>query len=61
MCSCYRWNGGAFGGKMTCKSQLELTELGLEPRSLHCRLDGSKVLIGGYWYDFEFSTSKAVY
>lgn len=46
---------------MTCKSQLELAELGLEPRSLHCRLDGSKLLIGGYWYDFEFSTSKAVY
>ena len=37
-----------------------LAELGLEPRSLHYRLDGSKLLIGGYWYDFEFSTSKLV-
>ena len=46
---------------MTCKSQFELAELGLELRSLHYRLDGSKLLIMGYWYDFEFSTSEAVF
>lgn len=46
---------------MTCKSQFELAELGLELRSLRYRLDGSKLLIVGYWYGFEFLTSKAVY